>query len=141
MNLTSEDKERIRGMKPTLRELRIIDLLRDYKALRSRHFGTRVPPVNEISIGLYSKEYLNKMTFGECRAFAAANKLGIGIYSGWLIGLGEHRDDVETRQDLIHEMCHVSVNIKFRKNMWHGEHWKKEMRRLAAAGAYDDNWW
>lgn len=36
---------------------------------------------------------------------------------------------------LLHEMCHVKV--------WdakHGRKWKAEMRRLAAAGAFDDLW-
>jgi hypothetical protein len=34
-------------------------------------------------------------------------------------------------------MAHMKVNLKFGRMMGEGEHWKKEVLRLVAAGAYD----
>ena len=43
----------------------------------------------------------------------------------------------EIRLTLLHEMAHMKVNIKFGRSLHHGKIFKKELRRLAAAGAMD----
>ena len=138
--IPSSEVERIRAMVPTVAELRDIDLARDYRAVRKNYFGNSIPPVEEVLIRFMPRNEMNRLgaaddiagvsSFGEHRGFTTVKTV--------LLADDLHTFDI--RITLLHEMAHLKVNLKFGRNMGHGENWKKEMRRLAAAGAFD-NWW
>ena len=58
IELRKKDLKRIKGMHLTLRELRIIDLLRDYQVIRNRYFDDRVPEVVLVSVQIVPDKYL-----------------------------------------------------------------------------------
>jgi hypothetical protein len=135
-----EESQRLKKMVPTVDELRIIDLMRDYRVLRNRHFGNTIPPVEEVLLRFLPRHEITRLggfddvagvcCFGEHAGFAAAKA----------ILLADDLHVCETRITLLHEMAHMKVNTKAGCNLSHGKIWKKEMRRLAAVGAFDD-WW
>lgn len=138
MMISPEDVERMRSMVLTIRELRIINLMRDYEAIRERSFGTSIPPVEDISVIILSKREMVR---------ASAGMDGIGIccagFAGKLtvpriIAIADDIDSVTTRLTLLHEMAHLKVNIKYRRLMGHGKIWIAEMHRLVRAGEMDD---
>lgn len=138
--LRPDEVVRIKEMIPTIQELRIIDLMRDYRAVRRNYFGNSIPPVDEVLLRFLPRREIDRLggfddvagvcCFGEHCGFAAPRS----------ILLVDDLHVCETRITLLHEMAHMKVNLKYGRSMKHGETWKKEMRRLAAAGAFDD-WW
>ena len=138
--LPSDEVARIKEMVPTVDELRIIDLMRDYRAVRSLYFGKSIPPVEEVLIGFMPSREMRRIGAGVDSDGACLAGRVAGLITCYAITLSDDLRANETRITLLHEMAHLKVNIKFGRQMKHGEHWKKEMRRLAAAGAFD-NWW
>ena len=60
-------------MVPTLPELRLIDLMRDYRAIRKHYFGNTIPPVEDVLIGFLSQKEICRFvgkdeTVGACLA-------------------------------------------------------------------------
>jgi hypothetical protein len=138
--LPPDEVARIKEMVPTVAELRIIDLMRDYTAVRKCYFGNSIPPIEMVLIGFMPATEMRRIGAGmEADGACLAGKVA-GLITCYAITLSDDLRVSETRITLLHEMAHLKVNIKFGRQMKHGEHWKKEMRRLAAAGAFDD-WW
>lgn len=138
--LPDHEIERIREVTPTIDELRIIDVRRDYRVIRDRYFGNSIPSVYEVLIGFMPKREMKRIGAGEetdggCLAGFCGEKI-----TCYAITLADDLRVAEQRITLLHEMAHLKVNIKFGRQMGHGHQWKKEMRHLAALGAFDD-WW
>lgn len=80
------------------------------------------------------------------KAFVGDTECPYGCYIGdgceffGTILLADDMDEVQNHMTLIHEMAHMAVDSKFKRSMFHGKHWKAEMRRLAAEGAFDYDW-
>jgi hypothetical protein len=139
-NLQKEEVERIKEMVPTIAELRIIDLMRDYRAVRNKYFGTSIPPVDEVLLRFLPRKEMNRLGGADDIAGVCCHGEYAGAAAAKVILLADDLHICETRITLLHEMAHMKVNTKCGRQMKHGETWKKEMRRLAAAGAFDD-WW
>lgn len=60
--LPPSEAERLREMVPTIAELRIIDLMRDYEAIRKRRYGNTIPPVEEVAIKFVPRKELNRLS-------------------------------------------------------------------------------
>ncbi len=137
--LPKAEVERIKEMVPTIAELRIIDLMRDYRALRKRYFGNTVPPIEEMLIRFLPRNEMDRLSGSEGRdtdGYCSCGKHH-GTPVPQTLSLADDLDVTQIRHSLIHEMAHLKVNLKFRRAMGEGKHWKREIRRLAAAGAYD----
>lgn len=137
--LPSSEVERIREMVPTVAELRIIDLMRDYRALRNRYFGNTIPPVEEVILRFLPRTEMQRLARAE-----EADVDGLcmwGVYLGSpvpkIILLADDLRVNETRLTLLHEMAHMKVDIKHRRQMKHGKTFQKELDRLRVARAYD----
>lgn len=137
--LCKAEVERLKAMVPTVNELRIIDLMRDYRAVRKAYFGNSIPPVEEILIRFLPAYELARFcpdhdpnTEGAC----LAGKYGNDLFP-YVLVLADDLNVRDTRYTLLHEMAHMKVNKKFGRKMGEGKCWKKEMRRLMAAGALD----
>jgi hypothetical protein len=133
---------RICKMRPTIPELRIIDLMRDYKAIRNAYFGESIPPVEEVILRFLPRDEIarlsgfdDKDTDGLC----SFGKFSKSIPCLKSIVLADDLKTSEIRITLLHEMAHMKVDRKFDRAMGHGKNFKKEVRRLMAAGAFD-NW-
>ncbi len=139
VKLPKAEVERLKDMVPTIAELRIIDLMRDYNVLRKRHFGKTIPPVEEISIRFLPRNEMDRL--GRSTGRDIDGYCSCGVYQGapipQTLALADDLDVIQTRHSLIHEMAHLKVNLKAGRAMGEGKHWKKEIRRLVAAGAYD----
>lgn len=136
--LPDHEIERIREVTPTIDELRIIDVRRDYRAIRKNHFGNSIPPVEEILIGFVPPHEMKRIGAGEdadggCLAGFIGKKTAC-----YAITIADDMKVAEQRITLLHEMAHLKVNIEHGRQMGHGETFKKEKRRLAASGAYDE---
>ena len=132
----SEDIEDMRKMVLTIRELRLIDIRRDYRAIRKRYFGNSIPLVDEVAIVFVSGKIMESIFDEHCLGFcveAELHHVGLSV-----IAIAEDSNPVETRLTLLHEMAHLKVEAKWNRNMGHGKYFKKEARRLMAAGALDD---
>ena len=138
--LPTSEVERIKAMVPTIEELRIIDLMRDYRAIRKNFFGNSIPPVEEVLLRFLPRKEINRLGGDNDIAGVCCFGEYYGVAAAKVILLADDLHICETRITLLHEMAHMKVNTKYGRNMKHGEIWKKEMRRLAAAGAFD-NWW
>ena len=141
--LPKSEIERLKDMVPTIAELRIIDLMRDYRAIRNAYFGETIPPTEEVLLRFLPRDEIarlsgfdDKDTDGLC----SFGKFSKSISCPKSILLADDLRVSETRITLLHEMAHMKVDTKFGRPMGHGENWKKEMRRLAEAKAFD-NWW
>ena len=137
--LPESEVERIKEMVPTIAELRIIDLMRDYRALRKRHFRNTIPPVEEMLIRFLPRSEMDRLSGSTDRdtdGFCSCGKHH-GVPVPQTLSLADDLDVIQTRHTLIHEMGHLKVNLKFGRAMGEGKHWRREIRRLATAGAYD----
>lgn len=136
-SISKSEVERIRMMSPTIEELREIDLKRDYRAIRKSFFGSSIPPEEEVLIRYISRKEIKRL----CGYEDADGLCCFGMWKGTpcarQIFLADDLKPCESAISLLHEMAHMKVNIKFGREMRHGKYWKKEIRRLAAAGAYD----
>lgn len=135
MKLPPDEVVRIRKMVPTIRELRIIDLMRDYRAIRKNHFGNRVPPVEQVMFGFTSRKVLFDIHSTDCVGYNVEAKT-YHVAMGAII-IAEDSGTSETHTTLLHEMTHFSVDGKWGRPMGHGKYFKKEARRIMAAGAMD----
>ena len=138
--LQASEIERMRKMVPTVEELRIIDLMRDYRAVRKNFFGNSIPPVEEVLIRFLPRREMDRMGGSDNIAGLCSFGSHCGLPSTKAILLVDDLHVIETRITLLHEMAHMKVNLKCGRQMKHGKTWQKEMRRLASAGAFD-NWW
>jgi len=139
---TAEDIEDVRSMRLTIEELELIDIRRDYEALRKAYFkGIAMPPVGHVGIQFVGGEVLaGLMGTGSEHDYLGYCARNLSPHSG-LILLRKHAGKVQTRMSLIHEMAHISAEVQFgRRSHGHGKLWQGEMRRLALAGAME-NWW
>lgn len=133
LKLPPDEVVRIRKMVPTIRELRIIDLMRDYRAIRKRYFGKSIPEVESVAISLVLGSVLENIYDEGC--------LGLNInHDAYVILIAEQSSVNETRMTLLHEMAHIKVEIKWNRSMGHGKYWQAEMKRLARRGAFEA-WW
>jgi len=137
--LSKSEMEWLKGLVPTVDELRIIGLMRDYDSIRRAYFGKTIPPVSDILI-----RFLPRKEIARLGGFDDSDTDGLcsfGMYRGtpclMAILLADDMNELENDLTLRHEMAHMKVNLKFGRMMGEGEHWKKEIRRLVAAGAYD----
>jgi hypothetical protein len=136
--LSKSEVERIKMVTPTIAELRIIDLMRDYRVLRNRHFGNTIPPTEEVLLRFLPRREITRLGGYD-------DVDGLCCYGGKVAGhpcpkailLPDDLNVNETRLSLLHEMAHMKVNSKFGRSMGEGKNWKKEMRRLMNAGAFD----
>jgi SprT-like family protein len=136
LKLPPDEIVRMKKMVPTVRELRIVDALRDYRAIRKNYYGNRIPPAEEVTIAFVPGQVLKSIYHDGCLGFYVR---GITNYVGLtVIVIAEESGVNETRMTLLHETCHLSVDSKWNRNMGHGKYFKKEARRLMAAGALDD---
>ena len=137
--LSKSEVERIKMVTPTIAELRIIDLIRDYRAIRKGYFGNSIPPVEEVLIRFLPRKEMSRLARAD-----DDDVDGLCLW-GYYLGSPVPRtillaDDLrvnETRVTLVHEMGHMKVNIKHKRNMHHGKAFQKELTRLRIAGAYD----
>ncbi len=137
--LQESEVERIRSMVPTIAELRDVDLMRDYRAIRKNYYGNTIPPIEKILIRLLPREEIARLS-----GYDDEHTEGLscwGKYKGFIVpAMILLPDDLkvwETRVNLLHEIAHLKVNLKFKRNMGHGKNFDREIRRLVAAGAYD----
>ena len=137
--LSPDEAKRIKAMVPTIDELRIIDLMRDYRAIRKNYYGNSIPPVEKMLIRFFPREEIVKLS-----GYDDEHTDGLscwGKYKGFLVPtmilLPDDLKICETRISLLHETAHIKVNLKFGRNMGHGKNFDREIRRLAAVGAYD----
>ena len=140
LKLPPEEVESIKEMVPTLRELRIIDLMRDYRAVRNRYFGETIPPVEKVAF-----LFLDQLGMEQIGAFE--DSLGLCLCptqfhksAPVILAFSEDNGVSQQRITLIHEMAHAKVNREHKRDMGHGKFWQNEMKRLAKLGAFDD-WW
>lgn len=123
----------------TISESRAIELIRDYDYIRTRYFGNTIPPVGEVLIGFLSRREIARLCRDEDEE--TDGLCSFGMYRGTpcpkAILLADDLSDTDEAITLRHEMAHMKVNLRFNRLMGEGKHWKKEIRRLVAAGAYD----
>ena len=134
--------KRIKGMKPTLAELSLIDIRRTYRAVRKHYFAeSNLPPVENVAILFMDAVTLKRICGGGAAGMCLHGcYLGEGNLDCATILLAKEDDESATHMTLVHEMAHMAVEIKWQRNMGHGKHFTAEMRRLAAAGAFDPDW-
>lgn len=139
---TREDIEAVRQMRLTLEELELIDVRRDYEALRKAYFKRiPMPKVEHIAILFVQPSVLAGLAgTGSARDYLGFCVPNLSPHTGLLL-LAKGQGKVQTRYSLIHEMCHVSAEIKYGpRSHGHGKLWQREMHRVTRAGALD-NWW
>jgi hypothetical protein len=137
--LPTWEVERIREMVTTVSELRDIDLARDYRSIRKNYFGNSIPPVEEMQIKFLPRNEMDRLSGSIDRdtdGFCSCGKHH-GVPVPQTLALADDLGVNETRITLIHEMVHMKVNLKHGRSMGEGKNWKRELRRLMAAGAYD----
>lgn len=137
--LSKDEVTRLKEMVPTTAELRIIDVMRDYRAIRKRNFGNTIPPVEEIAIRFLPRKEMDRLSGSTDRdtdGYCSCGKHH-GTPVPQTLFLADDLDVTEIRHSIIHEMAHLKINLKFGRAMGEGKYWKREIRRLAAAGAYD----
>lgn len=137
MALLKEDKEALLKLRPTLTELRRIRGLRDYAAIRKKYFGSTIPDVSEVSILFVSGKRIGKTAKED-------HLLGCLRYAPDMLGanicIDEASPDATYLMTLVHEMAHLKVEGKWKRDMGHGKHWQAEMQRLARLGAFKPLW-
>lgn len=137
--LSKSEMEWLRTLVPTVDELRIIGLMRDYDSIRKDYFRKTIPAVSDILIRFLPRKEITRLSgFDDCDTDGLCS---FGVYHGTpclkAILLADDLTELESDLALRHEMAHMKVNLKFGRMMGEGENWKKEIRRLVAAGAYD----
>lgn len=137
--LPKDEVDRLKEMVPTVDELRIIDLMRDYRAIRKGYFGNSIPSVEEVLLRFLSREEMDRLTRRE-----DGETDGLCLWGEYLgspvprtILLADDLRTNEIRVALLHEMGHMKVDIKHGRRMHHGKVFQKELTRLRVAGAYD----
>lgn len=136
-----DDIDRVREMKLTLEELELVDIRRDYKALRNAYFkDSKLPPVEHVAILFVDGKVICGVEGeGESNDYLGYCVDHLAPYTAMILilrGCGRH----QTRMTLLHEMAHIAVEIRYKRPMGHGPVWQREMLRLAKIGAFA-NWW
>lgn len=88
----------------------------------------------------YNSLYFNNLLPADLEVkWSQLNPDCLGLYSEGCIELNSRYRGWQrtTRFTLLHEMAHASTHNETDE---HGPRWKKEMRRLAKLGAFDDLW-
>jgi hypothetical protein len=135
--LPASEVERMKSMVPNIAELRIIDLMRDYRGIRKAYFGKSIPPVEDVLLRFMSSREISRISgVRDTIAFCMCGET-YGHVLPTTILIDEESDIEEIRRSLRHEMAHLKVNLKFGRSMGEGRNWKREIRRLVCAGAYD----
>lgn len=140
--LDSRDEiDRVRAMKLTLEELELVDIRRDYKALRLAYFKhSRLPPVEHVAIQFVDRRVISGIEDGDIsETYLGCCVDHLAPHAGMILitqGIGRQ----QTRLTLLHEMAHIAVEIRHKRPMGHGAIWQAEMLRLAKIGAFA-NWW
>jgi hypothetical protein len=139
IEISKSEVDRMRRMVPTINELRIIDLMRDYRAIRKNYFGRSIPPVEEVLLRFVSRKELDRLAKQNEREV-----IGISLWGKYLrspapkiVLLADDLEPKEIRITLLHEMAHLKVDIKYGQCMGHGKIFEKELDRLRLARAYD----
>jgi hypothetical protein len=148
LNLIRDDRERMDAIKPYITELRLIDLHRHYTVFKERYFGNTIPSTQHVAIVLIAEETMEELygpawELGECIGFCAHNlklKFNEGVDAPAIICLSRKLSSSITMLTLLHEMAHLKVERKWKRDMGHGKHWQNEMKRLAKLGAFDSYW-
>ena len=147
LNLCKEDIERIKSIRPLLRERRILDLNRYYTVNKERYFGKTIPSIDHVSIILVAEKTMEKMygpvyengkIYGIC--FQNLRLSDVCVDAPAMICLSEGIGNSPTIMNLIHEMAHLKIDRMWKQNMGHGKHWQNEMKRLSKLGAFDPYW-
>lgn len=125
-------------MRPTVKELRLIDLMRDYSAIRKRSFGKTIPPIEKVALIFAPNDEMARIGGGDEASGACCSGIIRCRTVPYVIAINENCGEVEARTTLVHEMAHLKVNIKHGRTMGHGKYWKKEMHRLVGLGELDD---
>lgn len=136
-SLHREDKKFLRSLKPTIEELRLLDIRRQYAWYRKQYFGNRVPLVDQVSI-VFLPDKLTKFDGESNYGFFTALDIEDGARQIF-IAVCESLERFETYRTLLHEMAHVSVD-RVHKNHGHGKMFQTEMKRLARTGAMKLLW-
>lgn len=136
--LDQENIQRLREMRPTIDELLLIDMKRDYATFRKRWFGVSIPPVEAMMFGLTDAPVMESATGQDCLGFYISEKLDGAALSA--IVIARDADLVIRRMTMLHEMAHLKVDLKWGREMGHGNNWQTEMKRLARIGAFKNNW-
>lgn len=136
--LDSERREFLVSMKPTLAELRLIDLRRDYAVYRSRFFGSTIPDLDSVVLGFCPGNVMRNIFSDDCLGFCIEGPVKYTAASVILIAW-DTNDTVQVGT-MVHEMAHLKINLRFNRNMGHGKYWQKEMKRLARLGAFKNIW-
>jgi len=136
-----DEIDRVRSMKLTLEELELVDIRRDYKALRSAYFkDSKLPPVEHVAIQFVDAKVICGLDGdGEERDYLGMCVDGLAPHAGMIL-IAKGKGMNQTRFTLLHEMAHIAVEIRYKRPMGHGPVWQREMQRLARAGAFA-NWW
>ena len=137
--LLQTEVQRMKKMVPTVDELRIIDLMRDYRVIRKAYFGNTIPVVEDVFIRFLSQKEIGRFT-GEGGTLGACSAGVPGKYSPHVLAIADDLSVNETRITLLHEMAHLKVDLNFPRARGHGKHWLAEMKRLARIGAFE-RWW
>jgi hypothetical protein len=140
LKLPPEKVIRLKEMVPTIRELRIIDMMRDYRAVRDRYFGETIPPVEKVAFLFLDKTGMEQLGDYDDLLGVCWHRHNRHWSAPVVFGLWEDNGESQMRITLIHEMAHAKVNREHKRDMGHGKYWKNEMKRLAKVGAFDD-WW
>ncbi len=136
----------IKKMRMTVAERDLIYIRRCYECIRKKFFKrSALPPVEAVLILYSSRKRMNDLhrswgcydeSYMDCLGFYG--EMYAPHYG--LIVIDDGLDEVTTIGTLIHEMAHMAVEIKHKRNMGHGKVWQAEMLRLARAGAFKTIW-
>lgn len=139
LKLPPDEVVRIRKMVPTIRELRIIDLMRDYSVYRNRYFNKRfIPPAEDVAFAFVPCRVMRNVLGEDCLGFNVSGP--IKEIAASVIVIAIESNALQVSQTLLHEMAHIEVENKWNRSMGHGKYWQARMRRLAAQGAFENLW-
>lgn len=124
--------------RPTLDELILIDMRRDYAHYRAKYFSNSIPPVDAMLFGVASVPTMARASGRGCYGFYVPSDTNdVGVMA---IVVSKDCDSALRGTTMLHEMAHIKVDIKFGRHMGHGKHWNGEMKRLAKLGAFEKVW-
>lgn len=95
-------------------------LKRAYRSYNRRFFGNTLPNPPDVKISW---------------ADLGNQLMGYQLEDEIVLSRKYHRHDSLWRSTLLHEMCHIATPDE---QLEHGPRWRKELKRLIRAGAFDD---
>ena len=137
-----DEVKRLKEMQPYISELRLIDLMRDYRGIRNYYFGNSIPPTEEVLLRFLPRDEIARLSGFDDKDTDGLCSFGmsLGCPCPKSILLADDLRTAETRITLLHEMAHMKVDVKYGRHMGHGKKWQNEMKRLAKLGALEA-WW